>query len=160
MYGGCLLCPLYPLLISIQWKFSTPNQLPSPSKFCSLRFFFFSTTEVINAVFQSNQRFQTIEFADRPVPERLDIFRSFLFYEQKVLQVECVIVKYNAWHIRNVRRVVEVSFSSSWRLNHWYLKYLYSATRLHILTTAKIYQLNTYNTVNLQYRIYLTAKIQ
>ena len=38
---------------------------------------FFSTTEVINAVFQSNQCFQRIEFVDRPVPERLDIFRSF-----------------------------------------------------------------------------------
>ena len=67
----------------------------SPSKFCSLRFFF-STTEVINAVFQSNQRFQTIEFVDRPVPERLDIFRSFLFYEQEVLQVECATFKYKA----------------------------------------------------------------
>ena len=35
-------------LICIQWKFTTPDQLASPSKFCSfLRFFFFSTTEVI-----------------------------------------------------------------------------------------------------------------
>ena len=57
---------------------------------------FFSTTEVINAVFQSNQRFQTIELVDRTVPERLDIFRSFLFYEHEVLQVECVTVKYKA----------------------------------------------------------------
>ena len=26
-------------------------------------------------LFQSNQRFQAIEFVDRPVPEKLDIFR-------------------------------------------------------------------------------------
>ena len=42
------------------------------------------------------------------------------------------------WHIRNSRWVVEVASSS---LNHWYFKYLLNATRFHILTTAKIYQL-------------------
>ena len=31
-------------------------------------------------MFQSNRRFQAIEFLDRPVSEKLDIFRSFLFY--------------------------------------------------------------------------------
>ena len=50
--------------------------------------------------------------------------------------------------IRTVRRVVKVAFSSSERLNHWYFKYLQSETRLHILTTTKIYRLNTYNKVN------------
>ena len=34
-------------IICIQWKFTTPDQLASPSKFCLLRFFFFSTTKVI-----------------------------------------------------------------------------------------------------------------
>ena len=43
-----------------------------------------------NHLFQSNQRFQAIEFEDRPVPEKLDM--GFLFYEHEVLQVECVIV--------------------------------------------------------------------
>ena len=33
-----------------------------------------------NHLFQSNQRFQVIEFMDQPVPEALDIFRSFPFY--------------------------------------------------------------------------------
>ena len=31
-----------------------------------------------NHLFQSNQRFQAIEFVDRPVPEKLDVFLSFL----------------------------------------------------------------------------------
>ena len=43
-----------------------------------------------NHLFQSNQRFQAIEFVDRPVPEKLDM--GFLFYGHEVLQVECVIV--------------------------------------------------------------------
>ena len=43
-----------------------------------------------NHLFQSNQRFQAIEFMDRPVPEKLD--KGFLFYGHEVLQVECVIV--------------------------------------------------------------------
>ena len=43
-----------------------------------------------NHLFQSNQRFQAIEFVDRPVPEKLD--KGFLFYGHEVLQVECVIV--------------------------------------------------------------------
>ena len=34
-------------LICIQWNFTTPDQLASPSKFCLLRFFPFSTTKVI-----------------------------------------------------------------------------------------------------------------
>ena len=33
-----------------------------------------------NHLFQSNQHFQVIEFMDQPVPEKFDIFRSFLFY--------------------------------------------------------------------------------
>ena len=41
-----------------------------------------------NHLFQSNQRFQAIEFVDRPVPEKLDVFRSFLFHRHEVLQVE------------------------------------------------------------------------
>ena len=56
-------------LICIQWKFATldqlADQLVSPSKFCSLRFF----------LFQRNQRFQGIEFVDQLVLEKLDIFR-------------------------------------------------------------------------------------
>ena len=43
-----------------------------------------------NHLFQNNQRFQAIEFVDRPVPEKLD--KGFLFYGHEVLQVECVIV--------------------------------------------------------------------
>ena len=31
-----------------------------------------------NHLFQSNQRFQAIEFVDRPVQEKLDVFLSFL----------------------------------------------------------------------------------
>ena len=78
-------------------------------------------------LFQSNQRFQAIEFVDRHVPEKLDM--RFLFYEHEVLSVECVIVKYKATRINTsvthtYRRVVEVAFSSGRRLNYWYLKYL------------------------------------
>ena len=65
-----------------------------------------------NHLFQSNQRFQAKEFVDRPVPEKLDIFRSVLFYGHEVLQVESMTVKYKTTRIntsvtiRNVRRVV------------------------------------------------------
>ena len=45
-------------------------------------------------LFQSNQRFQAIEFVDPPVSEKPDM--RFLFYGHEVLQVECVIVKYKA----------------------------------------------------------------
>ena len=48
-------------------------------------------------LFHSNQRFQAIEFEDRPVPEELDI--GFLFYGNEVLQVENVTVKYKASRI-------------------------------------------------------------
>ena len=40
-----------------------------------------------NKLFQSNHRFQAIEFVDRPVSEKLDM--GFLFYGHEVLQVEC-----------------------------------------------------------------------
>ena len=50
-----------------------------------------------NQLFHGNQHFQATEFADRPVPEKLDM--GFLFYGHKVLQVECVIVKYKATRI-------------------------------------------------------------
>ena len=49
---------------------------------------------------------------------------GILFYEHEVLQVECVIVKYQALHVHTsmthfkVRRVVEVVSSSSERVNH------------------------------------------
>ena len=33
-----------------------------------------------NHLFQSNQRFQEMKFVDRPIPEKLEIFLSFLFY--------------------------------------------------------------------------------
>ena len=84
-----------------------------------------------NHLFQSNQRFQAIEFVDRPVPEKFGM--GFLFYELEVLQVECVTVNlsqvqsYPYKHmcdIRNVRRIVKFTSSSIWRLNRWYLKYL------------------------------------
>ena len=45
-------------------------------------------------LFQSNQRFQVIEFVDRPVPEKLDM--GFLFCGHEMPQVECVIIKYKA----------------------------------------------------------------
>ena len=38
---------------------------------------------IFNHLFQSNQRFQAIEFLDRPVPEKLDM--GFLFDRQEVL---------------------------------------------------------------------------
>ena len=38
-----------------------------------------------NHLLQSGQRFQAIEFMDWRVPEKLDIFRSFLFYGHEVL---------------------------------------------------------------------------
>ena len=56
----------------------------------------FSTPEVINPVFHSNQGIQKIEFVDRPVPEKLDIYRSFLVYGHEVPQEECAKVKYKA----------------------------------------------------------------
>ena len=42
------------------------------SKFCSLRLFLLFD-HWSNHLFQSNQRFQAIEFMDRPVPEKLDM---------------------------------------------------------------------------------------
>ena len=50
-----------------------------------------------NHLFKSNQRFQAIEFVDRPVPKKLDM--GFLFYGHEVLQVECVIVWYKGARI-------------------------------------------------------------
>ena len=76
---------------------------------------------------------------NRPVPEKLNM--GFVFYGHEVLQVGVPDSQF--------RQVVEVASSSSQRLKHRYLKYLQSAMRLHILTTVKIYQLNTYNKVNL-----------
>ena len=60
----------------------------------------FSTTPS-KKLFQSNQRFQAIEFLDPTVSEKPDM--RFLFYGHEVLQVECVIVKYKApkKHIRD-----------------------------------------------------------
>ena len=53
-------------LICMQCTFTTPDQfIASPSKF-SLKY---------SLVPERNQRFQAIEFVDRPVPEKLDIFR-------------------------------------------------------------------------------------
>ena len=52
-----------------------------------------------NHLFQSSQPFQAIEFFDWRVPEKLDIFRSFLFYWHEMLQLECVTVKYKATRI-------------------------------------------------------------
>ena len=93
-------------------------------------------------------------------PSRSTLVRSWRMCKMiyvNVCKVECVIVKCkpvetHPWPIRNVRRIVEVTSTRSRRLNQWYLKYLLSATRCHILTTAKIYQLNTYNKVNLFHR--------
>ena len=77
---------LYTKLLCIQWKFTTPDQLASPSKFCSLRlFFFFRPLKYLNLVFQSNQHFQTKEFLDWPVPEEFDNVRNVLFYGHEVL---------------------------------------------------------------------------
>ena len=86
---------------------------------------------------------------DRPVPENRDM--GFLLYGHEVLQVLSstkLPVFTHPWHLRSVRRVVEVDSSSTRRLNHWFLKCFWSVTRLHILTTGK-YQLNTYKKVNL-----------
>ena len=98
------------------------DQLASPSKFCSWSLSFFSTT---NHLFQSNHRFQGIEFVDRPVLLKFDIFRSFLFYlwycKYSAWQSSTKVpVQTRPWHTRNVRRVVEVTCSTSWGFNHWY----------------------------------------
>ena len=89
-------------------RLSIPNSRSSLQVFqetsnCySLRLFFFFD-HWSNHLFQSNQRFQAIEFVDRHVPEKLDI--GFLFYEHEVLQVEYVIVKYKATRINTCTSV-------------------------------------------------------
>ena len=107
-------------------KVYNTDQLASPSKFCSWSLSFFSTT---NHLFQSNQRFQAIEYVDRPVLVKFDFFCSFLFYlwycKHSAWQSSTKLpVQTHPWHTRNVRRVIEVTCSSSWGFNHWYLKYL------------------------------------
>ena len=97
------------------WFSSTPRSL-----------FFFSSTEV------SNQHFQAIEFVDQPILEKLNM--GFLFYEHEVLEVVCLIFKYKATH-------------SSWSYFQEYSKVksfisqVFIKVWLHILKTAKIYQL-------------------
>ena len=82
-------------LLCIQWKFTTPDQLASPSEFCSFNdCSFFRPLTYSLVPMERNQHFQAIEFVDRPIPEKLDIFCSFLFWGHEVLQVECVTVKY------------------------------------------------------------------
>ena len=52
---------------------------------------FFDHWRICNHLFQSIQRFQAIEFVDRPVPKKLDM--EFLFYGHEVLQVKYVTAK-------------------------------------------------------------------
>ena len=57
-------------------------------------------------MFQNNQRFQTIEFLDQPVPEKLDM--GFLFYGHEVLQVECAVSQVQSYPYTAIsRKVVE-----------------------------------------------------
>ena len=55
----------------------------------------------INHLFQSYQRFQAIEFVDRPVPEKLEIFRLFLcmhgFRHASILSTVFTVFAKNAW---------------------------------------------------------------
>ena len=66
-------------LVCMAWKFTTPEQLVSPSNFRScitiLSFFDHWSVHLV----QSNQSVQAIEFVDGPVPEKLDIFRIYNF---------------------------------------------------------------------------------
>ena len=90
-------------LICMQWKFTTPYQLASPSKFCSLRLFFFSTTEVITFSKLINAFKPYNSWNDPFDPEKLDM--GFLFYGHAVLQVEHVTVKYKGtWINTSVTR--------------------------------------------------------
>jgi len=70
-------CLLIARLICIQWKFTTRNQLASPLKFrwsfAHKRFFFVFDHWSIH-LFQNKQCFQAIEFMDKPIPEKPDIF--------------------------------------------------------------------------------------
>ena len=54
-----------------------------------------------NHLFQSYQRFQAIEFVDRPVPEKLEIFRLFLcmhgFRHASILSTVFTVFAKNAW---------------------------------------------------------------
>ena len=54
-----------------------------------------------NHLFQSYQRFQAIEFVDRPVPEKLKIFRLFLcmhgFRHASILSTVFTVFAKNAW---------------------------------------------------------------
>ena len=61
---------------------------------------FFSTTEVISCSI-NNQHFQTIEFLDQPVPEKLDM--GFPFYGHKVLQVECPDSQVQSYPYKHIR---------------------------------------------------------
>ena len=84
-------------LICKQWKFQTPDQLAWPSKFCTLKLFFFFD-HWSNHLFQSNQLFQVIEFVDQPVPVKVDIFRSFLFLCMAfVISPVSMVSAKNAW---------------------------------------------------------------
>ena len=73
---------------------------------CSLRLFLFFFDHWSDQLFQNNQHFQTIEFLDQHVPEKLDM--GFLFYGHELLQVECAdsqVQSYpstHPWHTRNV----------------------------------------------------------
>ena len=56
-----------------QWKFTTPDQLASPSapliEVLVIKILLFP-----DHLFLSNQHFQAIELVDQPIPEKLKIF--------------------------------------------------------------------------------------
>ena len=90
-------------------------------------------------LFQINQRFQAIEFVDPPVLETSILWTWSAASRVRDSQVQCP-----KKHIRDtckVRSIDEFVSSSTRRLNHWFLKYLWSTMQLSIKrhTTKWIY---------------------
>ena len=56
-----------------QWKFTTANQLATPSA-PLIKVLFIKILLFLDPLFQSNQHLQAIEFVDQPIPEKLLIF--------------------------------------------------------------------------------------
>ena len=53
-----------------QWKFTTPDQLATPSA-PLIEVLLIKILLFLDHLFQSNQHFQAIEFVDQPIPEKL-----------------------------------------------------------------------------------------
>ena len=55
---------------NVQWKFTTPDQLATPSP-SLIEVLLIKILLFLDHLFQSNQHFQAIEFVDQPIPEKL-----------------------------------------------------------------------------------------